>query len=290
MQDLFNRRQASLCIAITLGLETSAGAAPKTSPIQDFSKLLERARTSRQLLEKVRGEREYEEFIRDFNLERAPSRSRPSTRTISQKARDLITTFEVTSAAAYRRLYQRPIWPKGSSGITIGVGYDTGYVTEDLLRDDWSGYLSDDNLSKLSAVCNLKGKEAGLALSRVSTVVIPWESANDQFARKELPRWTGVTEQALPNAEVLNADCLGALVSLTFNRGPSFGIPPEKDPTGRFKEMRSIKQLMADKELSKIPDQIRSMKRIWKDQPDMRGLLLRRDLEAKLFQIGLEHA
>jgi len=44
---------------------------------------------------------------------------------------------------------------------------------------------------------------------------------------------------------------------------------------------------MARREYSKIPGEIRSMKRIWDGDPKMRGLLVRRDLEADLFEKGL---
>jgi len=49
--------------------------------------------------------------------------------------------------------------------------------------------------------------------------------------------------------------------------------------------MRKIKELMASENFKEIPDQIRSMKRLW---PPTSGLQKRRDDEAKLFQEGLK--
>jgi hypothetical protein len=48
--------------------------------------------------------------------------------------------------------------------------------------------------------------------------------------------------------------------------------------------MRNIKSHMASKEFTAIPDEFRSMKRLW---PDMRGLQKRREREAELFEKGL---
>jgi hypothetical protein len=48
--------------------------------------------------------------------------------------------------------------------------------------------------------------------------------------------------------------------------------------------MRAIKADMTSKTFPDIPTQIRDMKRLW---PTVRGLQIRRDLEAQLFQDGL---
>jgi GH24 family phage-related lysozyme (muramidase) len=80
---------------------------------------------------------------------------------------------------------------------------------------------------------------------------------------------------------------LGALVSLVYNRGASFGIPEAKDPSGRFREMRNIKAHMANKAFDQIPDELLSMRRLWIGVKDMRGVVLRREAEAALFKQGL---
>jgi len=48
--------------------------------------------------------------------------------------------------------------------------------------------------------------------------------------------------------------------------------------------MNNIKQHMIDKNFAAIPEEFRAMKRLW---PDLRGLRIRRDKEAQLFQDGL---
>ena len=54
----------------------------------------------------------------------------------------------------------------------------------------------------------------------------------------------------------------------------------------RYSEMRAIKQDMAARRFSDIPDRIRSMKRLW-TTPSVRGVALRREQEARLFEKGL---
>jgi GH24 family phage-related lysozyme (muramidase) len=89
-----------------------------------------------------------------------------------------------------------------------------------------------------------------------------------------------VVERALGNnTSLLSPDCLGALVSLTYNRGPSFGNPGD-----RYIEMRNIKKLVETKRFADIPAEFRKMKRLW---PGTSGLQIRREREAVLFEHGL---
>ena len=90
---------------------------------------------------------------------------------------------------------------------------------------------------------------------------------------KVLPRWVGVVERALPNTDKIGPDCLGALVSLTYNRGASFGKDGE-----RFREMRNIRSHLQGRQYARIPGELRSMKRLW---PNLTGLQKRREREAR---------
>jgi len=201
---------------------------------------------------------------------------------ISDKAVELIVTFEVTSEAAYNRLYVHPVWPHGQSGCTIGVGYDLGYVTAQRMTADWGAQLAAADLALLGGVCGLKGAPAQQALARVQAVSVPFAAANAVFRQVTLQRTVSQTIAALPKAEQLKPDCLGALVSLVYNRGPSFGAQGD-----RYTEMRAIAADVASGNLSDIPKQFRSMKRLWENQPNMQGLVRRRELEALLFEDGL---
>lgn len=65
----------------------------------------------------------------------------PSDTPISDRAFNMIVAFEVTSQAVYQAQYRHPTWPGGASGVTIGIGYDVGYVSESVLKQDWEGTI-----------------------------------------------------------------------------------------------------------------------------------------------------
>jgi hypothetical protein len=219
--------------------------------------------------------------------ERQPIRAAPSGTPISERANALIVSSEVGSARLYAEQFQHPTWARGSSGVTIGVGYDLGYETPGNFRSDWEKYLGAEEIVKLSTACGFIGAAAYAQLSQLNAVLVPWSQALAQFTEKTRPRYVGETEHALPNCSSLSSDSLGALVSLVYNRGASFNVSTDTDKSQRYKEMRNIKGHMVTKAFSKIPAELRSMKRLWENEPDMRGLLIRRELEAELFEIGL---
>jgi hypothetical protein len=229
-------------------------------------------------------------MIEDAWLYREPSISRgvghgvPSKRKLTPTAIDLIIAFEVASPAAYESRYRRPIWPKGQSGVTIGVGYDLRFANRSYIDRDWP-MLSAADRRLLYQVAGLGGVAARAALSRVAAVDIPWEPAKSQFMAF-LPYPTEQTETAFgPNCSKLPDDSFGALVSLIYNRGPAMSPNSQKR-----REMYEIKQLVIAQDFAKIPDRIRSMKRIWQGDSNARGLLRRREAEALLFEKGLRSA
>jgi GH24 family phage-related lysozyme (muramidase) len=119
-----------------------------------------------------------------------------------------------------------------------------------------------------------------LVKSLKGQVDIPFDAAILVHSARVMPRWVKVVENALGNnTSLLSPDCLGALVSLTYNRGPSFSRQGD-----RYAEMRNIKSHVANKNFAKIPAEFRSMKRIW---PNTSGLQTRREREAVLFERGL---
>lgn len=208
---------------------------------------------------------------------------------ISQDAGNLIIEQEVSSRAAYTKKYQRPERPGGESGITIGIGYDCGYSTPAQLRKDWAGRIPVQMIDILATrAAGLKGQAAAARLPSVQPLVsVPWEAAISEFYDVEVPRWVAKCRSALPNFDSLPPDCAGALVSLAYNRGPSFTIPASKDTNGRYAEMRAIRALMVSKQFSQIPAEFRKMKRLW-TTPSVRGVATRREAEAKLFERGLK--
>jgi GH24 family phage-related lysozyme (muramidase) len=219
----------------------------------------------------------------------ATSSSPKSSTTVSQDAIDLIVAFEVSSKNAYNKKYTRPIWPQGNSGVTIGIGYDIGYVTKKKLHEDWKGYVPESDIVYLEAACGVRGPAAKNLTPKLQNFAVNFDVAYKEFMEQVLPSYIWDTENALDNTKELRSispSCLGALVSLTYNRGPSYG----QDGKDRYREMCAIRDHMVAKEFGKIPAEIRSMKRIWQGDPSMRGLLIRREAEAKLFEQGLAGA
>jgi GH24 family phage-related lysozyme (muramidase) len=272
-----------LLIATTTMVVCRNNVSASRAQTDDFQSQLDKLANDEDLLSATREYRERQSDEFDFYASRAVAPRRPpSDRRISPSAERLIVTFEVSSPQIYEKKYRTAVWPHGLSGVTIGVGYDLGYVTAEWFLEDWSEHLSPTELSTLKPACEVTGPKAQQILASIGSVVIPWEKAHDQFKRFVLQRYVAETIASLPNANRLSDDSLGALVSLVYNRGPSF-----KKQTDRYIEMRAIHLHMARREYSKIPGEIRSMKRNWDGDPKMRGLLVRRDLEADLFEKGL---
>lgn len=222
-------------------------------------------------------------LFREPSVSRGVGRGKPSTRKLSQDSIDVIIAFEVASPAAYQARYRRPIWPKGQSGVTIGVGYDLRFANKHYVDRDWP-MLSQADRELLYTTVGLSGTRAQQALASVRSVDVPWDAAKKQFL-EFLPYPTHDTEGVFPNSGSLADDSFGALVSLVYNRGAAVSRNSQK----RL-EMYQIQQLMVAKKFDAIPDRIRAMKRIWAGDPNARGLLKRREAEALLFEKGLRSA
>jgi len=208
--------------------------------------------------------------------------TRASITPVSDLAKQLIVTFEVSGQAAYERLYQRPIWPRGQSGVTIGIGYDLGYNSRSKFQADWGQLIDATSAQQLQIALGVKGAAAEPLARDLRQVVIGWGPALAQF-NAFLPYAIGKTEDTFPNASGLPGHSLGALVSLIYNRGPSLS------PTSsRRREMRQIYTLMKELRFQEVPQKIRDMKRIWADDPNLRGLVIRREKEAQLFELGFQ--
>lgn len=200
---------------------------------------------------------------------------------ISQEAFDLIVNSEVSSRAVYERDYRRPERPGGQSGITVGIGYDCGYSTATIICSDWLDKIPNAMVETLCAVAGLKGQAAQNRLASVrGKVDVPWGAALDVFSNVSIPKYLRSCH-LLPNFDELTPDCKGVLLSLVYNRGASFS---QAGP--RYAEMRAIKALMAARKFAAIPAELLKMKRLW-TTPSVRGVAIRREHEARLFERGL---
>jgi len=193
---------------------------------------------------------------------------------ISKKAIDLIIKHEVGGRDVYNRRYQKPIWAGGDSGVTIGLGYDCGYVTEKQFFSDWDG-LNLNYLNALRKVVGIKGEAVKSMLrGEILQVRIPYNFAYEVFVNKSLPKYYALTKSIYPEIDTLNEDTRGALVSMIYNRG-------NKLDGDRRKEMRAIVNLVAKADYEGIADQIERSKRLW-ENVGLDGLVKRREEEADL--------
>jgi hypothetical protein len=211
---------------------------------------------------------------------------------VSPAAYDVIVRHETGGRAYYEKVYKgRPVWPGAQSGITIGFGYDLGYYSSSGFKSDWS-VLDQATIGKLLPTIGLHGGKTPDAELRqlaqdLQGISIPWDTAQTVFRNTTLPVYATRTWNSLPNCDQLPNDCFGALVSITFNRGNSYSIPPEKDPTNRHAEMRGIKSAMTTRAFTEIPALIRSMERIWQGTTIAQEMTRRREEEAALFEAAL---
>ena len=196
---------------------------------------------------------------------------------VSNIGHELILDFEIGGPKGYAKTYHRPCRPPGDSGITIGIGYDLGYYQLNEFEADWRELLSPEDFERLRSVLRLKGPAAQARLAWVSDITIPWEAAKHVYHKVSVPKFGRRMLSIFPGAEKLHRDCFSVLLSLVFNRGNSL--------KGESRvEMRNIRQALLDQKPELIPGELRAMKRLW---PDVKGLLRRRDAEAKLFEAGL---
>jgi hypothetical protein len=191
---------------------------------------------------------------------------------ISDKARELILSFE-NDPSDY---LGRPEWPGNESGVTIGFGWDLGHTPWEDTARAWVD-LGTDTVEALVNVSGIKGNAARLALPSVADLVIPYATALQVFERATLPTWEARTLRIYPEAAQLNGDCLGALVSLCFNRGTALAGQ-------RRAEMAAIQNVLKDGKANLVPALLLQMRRLWPDTP---GLQRRRTAEAELFAAGL---
>jgi GH24 family phage-related lysozyme (muramidase) len=200
--------------------------------------------------------------------------------TLSPESIRLIIDFETGSRAYYEKKLQRPTWPGGASGVTIGFGYDIGYQTPTQVHADWDGLLPPHSVEALSRVSGVRGTKAISLIKGLAHIIVPWDKAQSVFERRTLPRFGKQAADAFPHLADCHPHVQGALLSLVFNRGPAL--------TGKNRQdMMDIHRILADGvqsgDYALIATQLREMKSIWQGQ-GLDGLLRRREAEAQLIE------
>ena len=202
---------------------------------------------------------------------------------LNDKSIKLIFDFEVGGGENYyNKFLKNPTWPGEQSGVTIGIGYDLGYVNKAEFSNDWKD-LPREIFDRLYRVVGTKGYQAKELARRLKDITIPWEISLKVFMNKTVKKFYDLTRATFPNFDNLPEDAKGGLVSLVFNRGAAL----EGDRRREMKTIRDImknSQIFSDKTLAQIADQIRSMKRIWIGGSIEKGMTRRREAEAKIIE------
>lgn len=113
----------------------------------------------------------------------------------------------------------KPIWPRGNSGVTIGIGYDLGYVTEQALDADWGSALPEKTMTRLKLAIGKHGSEAQAVVETLNDIEVPFVTARQVFVETAIPKYYGVMTRTFPGAVELPFACQAALLSLVYNRG-----------------------------------------------------------------------
>ena len=192
---------------------------------------------------------------------------------VSKRAIDLILDSEGCDLA--------PSWPGGASGVTFGRGYDLGYNSEEQIKRDWSAHVNGNVLAFMVSCAGVKGETAKKRITPQTRVLkITSDAAREVFENRTLPRFIKLAQDTYPGFDELNEDTRGALVSLVFNRGSSFGVEGQPSWESR-REMRELAPLVLAKDYEGIAAAIKSMSRLWVGK-GLDGLIARRHAESAL--------
>jgi GH24 family phage-related lysozyme (muramidase) len=189
-----------------------------------------------------------------------------------------IARAEVSGPGEYRRKYSHPVWPSAGSGITIGIGYDLQFVDRNQIQADWRDHLPAGTVAKLTKVAGTPGTEQ--SLKAVRDLEVPLNDAMSVFVNRTLKHYFEQTRSVYPEIDTLPPSRRTALVSLVYNRGTR--LTDDNPLRQERREMRRIRELLADGELDGVSTELDSMARLW----TLPGLIQRRHDEARLWRSG----
>jgi hypothetical protein len=195
---------------------------------------------------------------------------------VAAPAVSMIIRWEIGSEAQYTRLYQRPVWPKGQSGVTWCIGYDGGHQTRAVIADDWQEHAA---VTRLETTAGVTGERAKAILPAYRDILTPFGYCRQVFEDKTLIEYERRTRRAFGDGyALLRPLARGALVDLVYNRGASM--------TGDSRrEMKVIRdECIPHADYACIAAQLRSMKRLWRGTKIEAGMYARREAEAILVE------
>jgi len=197
---------------------------------------------------------------------------------VSKKLFEFILEIESYSELPYTL-------PDETSGITIAYGYDLGQQTAETVDKELTGLYTANEIETLKTALGKKGEAARNHLPLVSSIAISKENAL-KLAVIMKKRYAQQVIDIYPKTINLHPDCQGALLSLVINRGKALA---HRDPenTSRL-EMKQIQTDLKNNKTHLIPSRLRSMKRLWENNPAQRGVANRRENEAIYFEEALK--
>lgn len=187
-----------------------------------------------------------------------------------------VIDFETGGKSYYEKFLKKLTWPKGESGITMGIGADLGYMSLNEFETYFSKYFTTEENDRIKTVIGLKGENAARCLHKVKDIQLSWDNAKEAFVKWTLPKFWKMANDLWVGLNCLKEPAQIALVSIVFNRGAS------TKGASRV-EMVNIKPYVMCQNYAAIAKEIRSMKRLWEGK-GMDGLLKRREEEAKMVE------
>jgi hypothetical protein len=233
-------------------------------------------------------------FLRMLGIPRFFAQSLPSapaicwptgTFTFAAGARQAVLERSADFLIAAEDLPTHPYWPKGDSGITVGVGWDLGQHSESEFLSAWAA-LDLATLGQLKIAIHKRGREAEVLVPRLKAIVVPRNISLSVFRTSLEDSYYPMTLRLFPGVETLPTEVQVALVSLVFNRGVLLGRDPDwtkaKELDRRW-EIRRLQDDVKQRDLFAIYIRLGTMKRLW-EKAGPRGLLYRRRDEQHLIR------
>lgn len=196
----------------------------------------------------------------------------PDAPGLTPASRTLIYEFEVGGKSGYNAHPEAP--DARVSGITWGIGYDAHQNSKGAILADWAR-LGQTPVTRLAATQPYYGPSARAHLNEVRDIIVSWQHASNVFDTINVGREFAAAHRLWPGFDELRSNAQGALISQGFNRGWST-IGANRT------EMREMRRLVPNKDYAGIAAQMRKSIRVWVGTSIYRGMVARRNAEAKL--------
>ncbi len=243
----------------------------------------------------------------DLNPTTPPADAKPTDATAPETPDDgfsssksrFIAAWEVAGGdekAIRSRYNPLPHWPKGYSGLTVGMGYDLKYQTQEGFKKDWGGHLTPEQLDKLDDYVpsiTAKGKKVPpkkkankAAVVATKDIDIQYKAAVKVYEDVTIPKFEAKVEKIFPGYGQMDPYSQAVILSVVYNRGDSMG----KKKSLRRKHFMQIREAVVKKDVKAIAAAVRAMKVEHTNKANKKGLHNRRDGEANYLEQNYQAA